>query len=57
MPWQGPVGPGQRYRVTGEAAAGHMFAGHVGTGEAVRIFTGAPVPPGATEVVIQEDIL
>jgi len=52
----GPVGPGQRYRVTGEAAAGHMFAGHVGPGEAVRIFTGAPVPPGATEVVIQEDV-
>ncbi|NBB98668.1 MAG: molybdopterin molybdenumtransferase MoeA [Alphaproteobacteria bacterium] len=52
----GPVAAGQSYRVTGEAAAGHMFAGHVAAQEAVRIFTGAPVPPGATEVVIQEDV-
>jgi molybdopterin molybdotransferase len=41
--------------VIGEAAAGHPFAGSVGAGEAVRIFTGAPVPPGADIVVIQEN--
>src|SRR5690606_29478655 len=34
-------------RVIGEAPAGHGFAGCVGPGEAVRIFTGAPVPEGA----------
>jgi len=39
----------------GEAAAGHPFAGTVGPGQAVRIFTGAPVPPGADAVVIQEN--
>ncbi len=44
-----------RLRVTGTSAAGHRFAGSVGPGEAVRIFTGAPVPDGADAVVIQED--
>src|SRR5262245_34924481 len=33
--------------VIGAAAAGHPFAGSVGSGEAVRISTGAPVPAGA----------
>ena len=42
-------------RVIGMSAAGHRFAGKVGAGEAVRIFTGAPVPPGADAVLIQED--
>jgi molybdopterin molybdotransferase len=41
--------------VIGTAAAGHPFAGSVGAGEAVRIFTGAPVPEGADTIVIQED--
>lgn len=43
-------------KVIGEAAAGHSFAGHVGAGQAVRIFTGAPVPEGADFVIIQEDV-
>lgn len=42
-------------RRIGEAAAGHAFAGTVGAGEAVRIFTGAPLPAGADAVVMQED--
>jgi molybdopterin molybdotransferase len=42
-------------RVIGEAAAGWPFGGTVGHGDAVRIFTGAPVPDGADTVVIQED--
>ncbi|HMN87870.1 MAG TPA: molybdopterin molybdotransferase MoeA, partial [Bauldia sp.] len=46
---------GARLRVTGIAAAGHAFAGSVGPGEAVRIFTGAPVPAGADAILIQED--
>ncbi|KAB0462254.1 gephyrin-like molybdotransferase Glp [Agrobacterium radiobacter] len=41
--------------VIGQAAAGHAFAGTVGEGQAVRIFTGAPVPQGADTVLIQED--
>lgn len=41
--------------VVGEAAAGRGFAGKVEPGEAVRIFTGAPVPEGADAVVIQEN--
>lgn len=39
----------------GESAAGGHFAGTVGPGECVRIFTGAPVPDGADTIVIQED--
>nr|WP_249149003.1 gephyrin-like molybdotransferase Glp [Bradyrhizobium manausense] len=41
--------------VIGEVAAGRPYAGTVGTGEAVRIFTGGVVPDGADAVVIQED--
>jgi molybdopterin molybdotransferase len=42
-------------RVIGEAPAGRGFAGTVGPGETVRIFTGAPVPNGADAVLIQEN--
>ncbi|MDA9437483.1 molybdopterin molybdotransferase MoeA [Bradyrhizobium sp. CCBAU 51627] len=41
--------------VIGEVAAGRPFAGTVGAGETVRIFTGGVVPDGADAVVIQED--
>jgi molybdopterin molybdotransferase len=44
------------FKVIGEAAAGHAWQGTVGAGQAVRIFTGAPVPQGADFVVIQEDV-
>lgn len=47
---------GARLAVIGEAAAGRAFAGAVGAGQAVRIFTGAPVPEGAERVVLQEDV-
>jgi molybdopterin molybdotransferase len=50
------VAPGLRLRVIGEAAAGHGFDQAIKHGEAVRIFTGAPVPQGAKAVVIQEDV-
>jgi len=40
--------------VIGEAAAGHPFGGSLGPGQAVRIFTGAPVPAGSDAIVIQE---
>ena len=42
-------------RLIGEALAGRGFDGEVKQGEAVRIFTGAPVPKGADTVVIQEN--
>ena len=42
-------------KLIGASAAGHGFAGAVGPGEAVRIFTGAPVPEGADTVIIQEN--
>ncbi|MBK0329397.1 molybdopterin molybdotransferase MoeA [Rhodobacteraceae bacterium F11138] len=44
------------FKVIGESAAGHGYGGTVGAGQAVRIFTGAPVPKGADFVVIQEDV-
>ncbi|MCA0941026.1 molybdopterin molybdotransferase MoeA [Salipiger pacificus] len=48
--------PALKFTVIGEAAAGRAFHGQVGSGEAVRIFTGAPVPEGVKTVVIQEDV-
>ncbi|MFO0294359.1 MAG: gephyrin-like molybdotransferase Glp [Rhodospirillales bacterium] len=42
-------------RRIGAAHAGTAFAGVVGAGECVRIFTGAPVPAGADTVVMQEN--
>jgi molybdopterin molybdotransferase len=44
-----------RFKVIGEVAAGRPFEKRVGTGEAVRIFTGGVIPDGADAVVIQED--
>ncbi|HXP30574.1 MAG TPA: gephyrin-like molybdotransferase Glp [Stellaceae bacterium] len=44
-----------RLRVVGSVPAGQAYAGSLGKGEAVRIFTGAPVPDGADCIVIQED--
>jgi molybdopterin molybdotransferase len=35
--------------------AGAGFGGRVGPGEAVRIFTGAPLPAGADTIIIQEN--
>ncbi|PTM43147.1 gephyrin-like molybdotransferase Glp [Bosea sp. 124] len=47
--------PGRDLRVTGESAAGRSFAGSLAPGEAVRIFTGAPIPDGADTILIQEN--
>lgn len=41
--------------VVGISAAGHAFKGKLKPGEAVRIFTGAPVPATSDAVVIQEN--
>ena len=47
---------GESLTVIAESAAGHGFDGTVLPGQAVRIFTGAPLPKGAQRVIIQEDI-
>jgi molybdopterin molybdotransferase len=41
--------------VTGRAAAGHPLGRPARLGEAIRIFTGAPMPEGADTVMMQED--
>ena len=50
------VEPDAMFKVVGESAAGHRFDGALRAGQAVRIFTGAPIPAGADFVVIQEDV-
>lgn len=45
-----------RLSVIGMAPAGRGFEGSVGASQAVRIFTGAPVPEGADTIVIQENV-
>ena len=52
----GEAMPGAQMRVIGEAPAGRRFDAPLAPGEAVRIFTGAPVPAEATRVIIQEDV-
>lgn len=47
--------PGVPLRVVGQSAAGMGYRGQLASGEAVRIFTGAPVPPGADAILIQEN--
>src|SRR5437899_5644849 len=47
---------GARLRVTGEQPAGRDKQLRVSPGEAVRIFTGAPIPQGADASVMQEDV-
>jgi len=49
------LSPGASFRIVGESAAGRAHGRPVEAGQAVRIFTGAPVPPGADLVVIQEN--
>jgi molybdopterin molybdotransferase len=46
---------GARLAMIGAAPAGHPFAGAVGADQAVRIFTGGFVPPGADAILLQED--
>src|SRR5262249_17637050 len=45
-----------RLRVIGEQPAGPDRKLRVGRDEAVRIFTGAPLPQGADAIVMQEDV-
>jgi molybdopterin molybdotransferase len=47
---------GQRLRVIGEQPAGRDKQLCISGGEAIRIFTGAPVPAGADAIIMQEDV-
>ena len=49
-------GTGAALRVVGRVEAGALPSRAIGCGEAMRIFTGAPLPPGADAVVPQEDV-
>ena len=48
---------GAHLRVKGEQPAGPDRGLTIGSGEAVRIFTGAPLPTGADAVIMQEEVL
>jgi molybdopterin molybdotransferase len=48
--------PGEILQVVGEQAAGIDRKSEIRAGEALRIFTGAPIPNGADAVVMQEDV-
>ncbi|QEL13844.1 molybdopterin molybdotransferase MoeA [Limnoglobus roseus] len=48
------VSPTAELTVVEEIPAGKMPTKTVGPGEAVRLFTGAPIPPGADAVVMRE---
>jgi molybdopterin molybdotransferase len=45
-----------RLAVIGRAAAGHPLDGPAARGDAVRIFTGAPMPVGPDTVFMEEDV-
>jgi len=45
-----------KLKVIASSHAGHHYAGHVATGECVRIMTGALIPDGCDSVVMQEHV-
>jgi len=52
-----PTGTARLFRVAGRIQAGHPNAGQpVAAGDAIRIFTGAPMPDCADTVFMQEDV-
>jgi molybdopterin molybdotransferase len=51
------AGPsGRRLRIVGESRAGVPSRHRLGGGEAIRVSTGAAIPPGAESVIPQEDV-
>ena len=46
--------PGTKLRLVGRVTAGAAFSGRLAEGEAVRVFTGAPLPAGSDCVIVQE---
>ena len=51
-----PQGEAQAFTVTGRVQAGASASEAIQPGQAVRIFTGAPMPDGADTVFMQEDV-
>ncbi|MEO6840822.1 MAG: gephyrin-like molybdotransferase Glp [Bradyrhizobium sp.] len=51
-----PQGQAQALTVTGRVQAGAAASGAIQPGQAMRIFTGAPMPDGADTVFMQEDV-
>jgi len=51
-----PAGDGCVFTLVGRTAAGDAPASPLAPGEACRVFTGAPVPPGTTAVAAQENV-
>ncbi len=47
---------GTRLTIVDRVAAGSAATTALGPGEAIRVFTGAPLPPGADTVYMQEDV-
>ncbi len=47
--------PGKTFAVAGESAAGKAYPQAIQADQAIRIFTGAPVPAGADLVILQEE--
>lgn len=45
------------FEIIGESRAGHPFSAPIGLNQAVRVFTGAIVPPNADLVLLQERVL
>jgi molybdopterin molybdotransferase len=45
-----------RLAIAGRLTAGRAAAQPIGAGEAIRIFTGAPMPAGADTIFMQEDV-
>ena len=43
------------WQVVGASACGHPYPGTIGPGEAVRIATGALLPPGCDQILLQEN--
>lgn len=54
--WSADYRQGKSLQVVGESAAGHGWDGNLAQGNAIRIFTGAPLPTGADHIVIQENV-
>ena len=48
--------PGARLRVVSTSLAGQPYRGNVDTGDCVRIFTGACLPPLTDVVIVQEEV-
>jgi molybdopterin molybdotransferase len=52
----GALDASTKFRVVAEIQAGQTSSVEIHHGECARIFTGARIPPGATQVIIQENV-